>query len=242
MSVQKAISSKLGSNNFDILEDIFQETTYQAPPSGLGGLFIKVCGMRAAQNINDLAKLNPDFIGFIFYEKSKRFVDNSLDINLLNQLPNTTKKVGVFVDELQEKVFGIIKKYNLDYAQLHGNESVQYCQNLKQNGVKIIKAFSVDETFDFKTTNDFKNTVDFFLFDTKTAEKGGSGKTFDWSILEKYQGDTPFLLAGGIDENNFETAKNIKHKSLFGLDLNSKFEIEPGLKDIEKLKKVLKKP
>jgi phosphoribosylanthranilate isomerase len=206
------------------------------------GLFIKVCGMRESQNVKDLANLNPDFIGFIFYEKSKRYVGNSLDINILNQLPANIKKVAVFVDEKLEQVVEIMQKYDFDYAQLHGNELVDFCEKLKEKNIKIIKAFSVDEYFDFEITNVYEKVADLFLFDTKTPEKGGSGQSFDWTILEKYSGETPFLLAGGIDESNFEIAKNIKHKSLFGLDINSKFELEPGLKDIEKLKKVINNP
>jgi phosphoribosylanthranilate isomerase len=212
-----------------------------SPTVGRGaGLFIKVCGMRDSANIQELANLKPDFIGFIFYEKSKRFVAYNLDINVLNNLHKSVKKVGVFVDEPEESILKIVEKYNLDYVQLHGDESAQFCKNLKEKGIKIIKAFSVDETFDFETTIEYQNVCTLFLFDTKTAEKGGSGKTFNWQILEKYQGSTPFLLAGGIDENNFEKAKNIKNKYFFGLDLNSKFEIEPGFKDIEKLKIILK--
>lgn len=200
---------------------------------------VKVCGMLHSANIQELADLKPDFMGFIFYEKSKRYIGEVLDINVLNNLPKTIKKVGVFVCETEENILKIIEKYNLDYAQLHGDESAQFCKNIKEKGVKIIKAFSVDETFDFKTTSVYQNIADLFLFDTKTPEKGGSGKTFDWQILEKYQGPTPFLLAGGIDENNFKNAQEIENNYLLGLDLNSKFEIEPGLKDIQKLKKVL---
>lgn len=200
---------------------------------------VKVCGMLHSANIQELGDMKPDFMGFIFYEKSKRYVGEVLDINVLNNLPKTIKKVGVFVDETEENILNIVEKYNLDYAQLHGDESAQFCKNLKGKGVKLIKAFSVDEAFDFETTKNYKKVADLFLFDTKTPEKGGSGKTFDWQILEKYQGPTPFLLAGGIDENNFEKAIKIENKYLFGLDLNSKFEIEPGLKDIQKLKKVL---
>lgn len=240
MAVQKEISSNLRSDNFDILEEIFQETSNLPPPQGVGGLLIKVCGMRDSQNIQSLIDLKPDFIGFIFYRKSKRYVGNELDISLLNKMPVNIKKVAVFVDEELEKVVEIMQKYNFGYSQLHGEESVGFCKSLKEKNIKIIKAFSVDENFDFETTNAYEVVADLFLFDTKTAEKGGSGQTFDWAILEKYNGETPFLLAGGIDENNFEIAKNIKHKSLLGLDINSKFEIEPGLKDIKKLKKVLK--
>ncbi len=219
------------------MEDIFQETSNLAPPPGVRGL-VKVCGMRNSQNIQSLIALKPDFIGFIFYEKSKRYVGNLLDINQLNQIPEGIKKVGVFVNETEENVLNISKKYNLDYAQLHGEESSEFCKNLKEKGIKIIKAFSVDESFDFNTTKNYENCADFFLFDTKTPEKGGSGITFDWQVLEKYTGNIPFLLAGGIDENNFEKAINIIHKQIVGLDLNSKFEIEPGLKDIEKIEKI----
>lgn len=210
----------------------------QVPPSGVRGL-IKVCGMRDSANIQELAVLKPDLIGFIFYEKSKRYAANHLDINILNQIPVTIKKVGVFVNESEENILKIIEKYKLDFVQLHGEEPVEFCKKLQLNNIKIIKAFSIDEQFDFEEVKSFNGFADYFLFDTKTQLKGGSGQTFDWSVLEKYHGPTPFLLAGGIDETNFEKAKNIKNKYLLGLDLNSKFEIEPGLKDIEKLKSTL---
>lgn len=202
-------------------------------------LNIKVCGMIHTKNIQELANLKLDFIGFIFYKKSKRYSGDELDSEILNNLPKTIKKVGVFVNETEQNILQIAKKYNLDYLQLHGEETPEFCRNLQEKGLKIIKAFSVDESFDFDTTNSYNFVADFFLFDTKTIEKGGSGQTFDWQILKKYIGNTPFLLAGGIDEYNFEKAKDIKHPMLFGLDLNSKFEIEHGLKDIEKLRKVL---
>jgi phosphoribosylanthranilate isomerase len=200
---------------------------------------IKVCGMRDSKNIQELSQLMPDFMGFIFYQKSKRYVGNMLDINLLNQLASTINKVGVFVNDTEASVIANVKKYNLDYVQLHGYETVAFCQNLKAEGIKIIKAFSVSDSFDFQITNQFENVANYFLFDTATPQKGGSGISFDWRILENYIGDTPFLLAGGIDEHNLATAKKINHKALFGLDLNSRFELEPGLKDIQKLKKVI---
>jgi phosphoribosylanthranilate isomerase len=201
---------------------------------------IKVCGMRTLSNIQGLLALKPNFIGFIFYEKSKRYVGESLNQEFINSIPHTIKKVGVFVNESEEKLIEIVNKYKLDYAQLHGDESKQYCQNLKNNGVKIIKAISIDTDVDFETIHIYNETVDYFLFDTKTHEKGGSGKTFDWTILDKYKGPIPFLLAGGINENNFKEALSLQNKYLYGLDLNSKFEIEPGLKDLEKLKKVMR--
>lgn len=220
------------------MEKEAKNTTMPVPPSGVRGL-IKVCGMRDSANIQDLIALKPDFIGFIFYEKSKRYAANHLDINILNQIPASTKKVGVFVNESIEILEQIATKYSLDYVQLHGEESVEYCKILKAKAIKIIKAFSVDEQFDFEEVKQYNGVADLFLFDTKTPLKGGSGQTFDWSILENYHGSTPFLLAGGIDENNFEKAINIKHKSLLGIDLNSKFEIEPGLKNIDLLKKTI---
>jgi phosphoribosylanthranilate isomerase len=211
----------------------------QTPPPGAGGPLIKVCGMLHPVNIQSLVALNPDFIGFIFYKKSKRYAGDTLDVNTLNQIPKTINKVGIFVNETEETILNTINKYNLDYAQLHGDETPEFCNNLKNKGIKIIKAISITENFDFKTINIYNDTIDYFLFDTATPQKGGSGKTFSWQILNNYQGPTPFFLAGGIDENNIETAKSIQNKYLYALDLNSKFEIEPGLKDIEKLKIIL---
>jgi phosphoribosylanthranilate isomerase len=207
---------------------------------GRGAGLIKVCGMRNSDNIQQLAELPIDFMGFIFYEKSKRYVANQLDIDQLNNLPKSIQKVGVFVNEGLENIIEIVEKYNLEMVQLHGDESPEFGQNLKQKGIKVIKAFSVDEAFDFSETKPFENVADYFIFDTKTPQIGGSGQSFNWQILEKYRGATPFLLAGGIGVENLKSAQEIKHKMLVGLDLNSKFEIEPGLKDIEKLKKVFK--
>ncbi len=225
-----------------MIENINNSTNRSSPlywRGARGEVKIKVCGMRDSANIQDLAVLKPNFMGFIFYEKSKRYAANHLDINILNQIPAIIKKVGVFVNESEENILIIVEKYKLNYVQLHGEESVEFCKNLRLNNIKIIKAFSVDEQFDFEEVKPYVSLADYFLFDTKTPLKGGSGQTFDWSVLEKYHGPTPFLLAGGIDETNFEDALALKNKFLIGLDLNSKFEIEPGLKDIEKLKSTL---
>jgi phosphoribosylanthranilate isomerase len=200
---------------------------------------IKICGMRDSNNIQSLTALNPDYLGFIFYKPSKRYAGNTLDIGILNKIPKSTKKVGVFVNETAETIINLINKYKLDYAQLHGDETPDFCQNLKNKGIKTIKAISINKNFDFKTIHIYKGTIDYFLFDTATPQKGGSGKTFDWQILDNYHGPIPFFLAGGIDEHNIVTAKNIKNKYLYALDLNSKFEIEPGLKDIEKFKRIM---
>jgi phosphoribosylanthranilate isomerase len=200
---------------------------------------IKVCGMRDTKNIQELSLLKPDFMGFIFYKKSKRYATNIVEEIALKNLDSSIAKVGVFVDSPTNEVLETISKYQLQYAQLHGNESVEYCENLKNKGIKIIKAISITPDFDFQTINIYNKVVDFFLFDTATPQKGGSGIAFDWQLLDQYKGPIPFLLAGGIDQTNINDALNLQNKYLFGLDLNSKFEIEPGLKDIEKLKNIL---
>jgi phosphoribosylanthranilate isomerase len=200
---------------------------------------IKVCGMRDTKNIQELSLLKPDFMGFIFYKKSKRYATNIVEEIALKNLDSSIAKVGVFVDSPTNEVLETISKYQLQYAQLHGNESVEYCENLKNKGIKIIKAISITPDFDFQTINIYNKVVDFFLFDTATPQKGGSGIAFDWQLLDQYKGPIPFLLAGGIDHTNINDALNLQNKYLFGLDLNSKFEIEPGLKDIEKLKNIL---
>ena len=197
---------------------------------------IKVCGMRDSQNIYDLASLNPDYIGFIFFEKSKRDASNSLLTEDLARLDNTIKKVGVFVNATREQIQNQISKYKLDLVQLHGSESPELCNDIKDLDVKVIKAFSVDSEFDFKSTFPYKKTCDYFLFDTKGKEAGGNGVVFDWSILNKYDNEIPFFLSGGLDEKNINEINKLNHLNIHAVDVNSKFEIEPALKDIELLK------
>lgn len=204
-------------------------------------LKIKVCGMRENQNILDLAALKPDFMGFIFYNKSPRNVlifKNSKEI--LN-LPKTIKKTGVFVDETFENILEYISEFNLDFVQLHGSESPDFCQKIKSKGIGVIKAFGIDKTFSFKQTVKYEKSVDFFLFDTKGKEHGGNGFKFDWSILKNYNQKIPFLLAGGIAIENIEDLIELKELNIAGLDVNSKFEIIPGLKDISNLKLLFQK-
>lgn len=201
---------------------------------------LKVCGMREAENIRQLLALQPDFMGFIFYEKSSRFVGEELDEELLKSFPHTTRKVGVFVNATASYILENYKKYNLDYVQLHGEELPDFCRNLKLKGVNIIKAFSVDENFYFGKLQNYKPYCDFFLFDTKGQERGGNGTTFDWRILNKYDNEKPFFLAGGIDLENAHKALEIQNLKVYALDVNSKFEISPALKDIQKLDELIK--
>lgn len=196
--------------------------------------------MRETDNIRQILTLQPDYLGFIFYEKSSRFVGNELDEDLLNSFPFTTRKVGVFVNATTAYILEKVKKYNLDYVQLHGEELPDFCRNLKLKGINIIKAFSVDDDFNFGKLQNYKPYCDFFLFDTKGKERGGNGITFDWSILRKYDNEKPFFLAGGIDLKNIHDALEINGLKIHSLDVNSKFEISPALKDIEKLEELMK--
>ena len=200
---------------------------------------IKVCGMRETENIRQVLALQPDYMGFIFYEKSSRFVGDELDEDLLKSFPFTTRKVGVFVNAPAAYILDMYKKYELDYVQLHGEELPDFCKNLKHKGVNIIKAFSVDKDFNFGKLQNYKPYCDFFLFDTKGDQKGGNGTTFDWNILNKYDNEKPFFLAGGIDSENAHQAIEIKGLKIYSLDVNSKFEIKPGLKNIEKLEELM---
>ena len=196
---------------------------------------IKVCGLRDPENIKAVAALEPDYMGFIFYGGSPRFVDE-LPTEILQAIPHTINKTAVFVNESAETIHNLIDKYEFDFIQLHGDESPEFC-NLFRDKAIVIKAFGVSNDFDFKQLNKYKKKVDLFLFDTKTEKHGGSGVTFDWSILDKYDLDIPFLLSGGISPDNIEEVKYINHPQFYGVDLNSKFEISPGLKSIEKLEK-----
>ena len=201
---------------------------------------LKICGMRQAENIRQALILQPDYMGFIFYEKSSRFVSDELDEDLLNSFPFTTRKVGVFVNATAAYILEKVKKYNLDYVQLHGEELPDFCRNLKLKGVNVIKAFSIDSDFNFGKLQNYKPYCDFFLFDTKGEKRGGNGTTFDWSILDKYDNEKPIFLAGGIDLENIHNALEISGLKIHSLDVNSKFEISPALKDIEKLEELMR--
>lgn len=203
-------------------------------------LKIKVCGMREEANIQALSQLQPDLIGFIFYPPSKRFVGLDFNQKNLNQIDSEIIKTGVFVNAQLHEIIEFSKLYGFKAVQLHGEESPEFCEEIKKEGLLILKAFGVNEDFNFEQLKPYESLVDYFLFDTKMDSYGGSGKTFDWRVLENYHLNKPFFLSGGLSLENLEEVKMIKSSQFYGVDLNSKFEIEPGLKDIEKLKAVFK--
>lgn len=189
---------------------------------------LKVCGMKYADNIRAVAKLSPDFMGFIFYPESKRYVGEGFAIP---EISSEIKKVGVFVNDGIENIFKIAKKYELDFVQLHGDESPEFCKRAGEK-IRVIKAFGIDPQFNFSVLNEYAHSCEYFLFDTKTTEYGGSGKKFDQNILNNYKSKR-YFLSGGIDSPNADEIEP------FAIDVNSKFEIEPGLKDIDKLKTLI---
>ncbi len=195
--------------------------------------------MRQASNIAAVAELQPDYLGFIFYQKSPRVISD-VSAELIKYVPSAIKTVGVFVDEDLQIVKQYVIKYNLKAVQLHGQENVDYCETLKSTGVEVIKAFGIGENFDFSKLEAYLNVVDYFLFDTQTPAHGGSGKVFDWNLLVNYKFQKPYFLSGGIDLTHVETINKINDPRLYAVDVNSKFELEPGLKDVEKLKEFIK--
>jgi phosphoribosylanthranilate isomerase len=188
---------------------------------------IKVCGMKDQHQVTALQPM-VDFIGFIFYEKSPRYVETTVTVQ-------GAKKVGVFVNASIDSVKEIIEANSLDFVQLHGSESPEYCETISDYA-KVIKAFGIHSVDDFEQLSAYENAVTYILFDTKTPDHGGSGRQFDWKILSKYTGQTPFILGGGINPEAVTQLSQIKHPKLIGLDLNSGFEIEPADKNIDQLK------
>lgn len=189
---------------------------------------IKVCGMKFRDNREALEQLPVDFLGFIFYPGSGRFVGKIPEAGLF---ASGKKKVAVFVNGDIQKMVQITRNYDIQYIQLHGKESPETCRMLKQQGLKIIKAFNVHENFDFSSLKAYEDFTDFFLFDTKTDLPGGSGKQFNWDVLKNYSGRIPFFLSGGIGPGDQEKIRHLSHPMLFGIDLNSGFEDAPGIKN-----------
>ncbi|MCS6822964.1 MAG: phosphoribosylanthranilate isomerase [Cytophagaceae bacterium] len=200
-------------------------------------LKLKVCGMRDAQNILEVAScIQPHYMGFIFYEKSKRYVGESFSEEVLSAVSASIKKTGVFVNAPYEYIVNKINRYTLDAVQLHGEEAPDLCARLKANGTEIIKVFLLDKDFSFSELEPYEKHCDYYLFDTKTKDYGGSGTSFDWEILKKYKSEKPFFLSGGIDTDCAEKLKTLSSLPLYAIDVNSKFETSPGMKNVEKLK------
>jgi phosphoribosylanthranilate isomerase len=196
----------------------------------------KVCGMREANNISEVAVLQPDYMGFILWNGSKRYCSQP------QHVPEGITKVGVFVDGAVEEIEDAIENHKLGAVQLHGNESPVLCREL-QGKAQVIKAFGVGKTFDFDILLDYLPYCDFFLFDTKGPMPGGNGTNFDWSILEKYPFDLPFFISGGIGLTEIDKINELRKTDLpvYAIDINSKFETAPALKDAEQLKKFKEK-
>ena len=227
-------------------------------------MIIKVCGMRDADNIREVSELDIDMMGFIFWKDSPRFVrmisshagiipdysEERLNKNsgkVVND-QHRIKRVGVFVDDMPQTIVTRIYNYELDYVQLHGEESCIMIDNLRRTlepdirtGVKIIKTISVSSAEDIEKTKEYEGCVDLFLFDTKCPTIGGSGDKFDWSVLSAYKGNVPFLLSGGIGMDDVDKIKSFQHPQFAGVDVNSCFETEPGVKDVEKLRLFIEK-
>lgn len=192
--------------------------------------------MKFTENREEVEKLGVDLLGYIFFAPSKRFVGDQPDTGLFD---SAKPKVGVFVDENVFEILGLAKNFGFEYIQLHGKENPKTCSIIQNQGLKVIKAFPVDHLFDFEKTRPYEKVCDYFLFDTKTSTHGGSGRKFDWEVLKKYTGKTPFLLSGGIGPGDFVSILQLDHPMLAGVDINSGFEDEPGLKNIEKLKRFI---
>ena len=200
---------------------------------------IKICGIKYRENLQEVIKLNPDLIGFNFFPSSPRFIGNNLNPADFAVIPIHIRKVGIFVNQDEHEVSVIHQEYGLEFVQLHGNENIEICRKLNSEGIKIIKAFGVHEKFDFLLLADYAPFCDYFLFDTLSFNFGGSGKRFNWEILNKYDSGHPFFLSGGIDPDDAERIVALSFSSMAGVDVNSKFELEPGLKDTGLLNKFM---
>lgn len=214
--------------------------------SVIQGPKLKICGMKFQENILEIASLKPDYLGFIFYEKSPRNFENKIP-----EISSGIKKTGVFVNASSQFILEKVSRYKLQAIQLHGEETTEFCLQLKMElkilketpEVEIIKVFSVNEEFDFGIVLPYEDAVDYFLFDTKGKNKGGNGVAFNWEILKEYPSKKPFFLSGGIGIDEIESIKSLitvfrkkgKQELLYAIDVNSKFENEPGLKDLQEL-------
>jgi len=203
----------------------------------IGGL-VKVCGLTDPENLREVMNLRPDWVGLIFYPPSPRFVSDCNLFAYLKQRDDPAKLMGVFVNPTRDEILSHNDIVGFDGIQLHGKESPEFCFNIKQLGFSVFKAFGIHPDFNFDITRAYEGSIDYFLFDTKSANFGGTGEQFDWDILNDYEGKTPFLLSGGISP---ETNIFPDHPQFAGVDLNSRFETSPGIKNISLLEAYIKK-
>jgi len=200
---------------------------------------LKICGMKYAENIKEIASLCPDYIGFIFHRKSPRFIGKLI----IPKIPKKIKKVGVFVNSKIEFIKNSVSNHSLEAVQLHGHESAEICKKLKNLPVIVIKAFQIDNNFNFNRLIHYETCVDFFLFDCKGPLPGGNGTSFDWDILDQYNLSIPYFLSGGIGNKDLEIIKSFKNskaaRKCFGVDINSKFELRAGKKNYLTIKKFI---
>jgi phosphoribosylanthranilate isomerase len=201
---------------------------------------IKVCGMRDLLNIREVVKSGPDYLGFIFYPGSKRYVGKEPDDAIFREVQGEVQKVGVFVNENQHSMLELAARYSLNLVQLHGSESPQYCEIIRSSGIKVIKAFGIDEDFKFESTISYQKVCDFLLFDTKSLQHGGTGLKFNWKKIREYQYKTLFFLSGGIGPEDVQDIRDMKHPALHALDINSRFEVEPGIKNVDLVRTFIK--
>lgn len=199
-------------------------------------LKIKVCGLRDVKNVKSVIKATPDIMGFIFYPGSYRYIGENPETILFSQIPPEIIKTGVFVNEDASDVYKIINRFSLNAVQFHGLESTDYCRQFRKDGFITIKTFGIEAGFDFNRLIPYMDDCDYFLFDTKTGGFGGSGKKFDWSILDDYRFDKPFFLSGGICFDDIQEIKNLRHNELYAIDINSGFEFSPGIKNTALIK------
>jgi len=192
--------------------------------------------MRNASNIEELVKLKPDYIGFIFYPKSKRFIGEQISEEIQALIPVYIQKVGVFVDEPFDLLLEKFRRNELDMIQLHGSELPDYCERLMKLEIPVIKVFSISSDFDFDSVKPYNQFCNYYLFDTAGEQHGGTGMKFDWGKLDRYVENKPFFLSGGIQPTDVEKIKTVSHKKLYGIDVNSGFETEPGVKNIPRVK------
>lgn len=196
----------------------------------------KICGMRDPGNIRDVAALAPHYMGFIFYPDSPRYVGEEF---VMPDLPPGIRKTGVFVNSSVADILKKVNQYRLDLVQLHGDEPVDFCKELHDEGIDLVKVFRVGDSFDFSETQKFEGTGSYFLFDTAGKKYGGNAVAFDWSILKKYNQQVPFFLSGGITAGNVQRLNALKNMNIHAVDINSGAEVMPGIKDVNKIKEII---